>query len=219
MRRREPAGSDAGELTTLSCRTLASAGPARRVAALASAATLAGVLLHAGAAAAQTNITSSGLGTTVTPNGTIFNITGGTPSNGNLFHSFGKFSVGGGHVANFNNIEARPITNILGRVTDGQVSSISGTIQTSNFGTANLFLINPAGWIFGSTASLNVSGSFHVSTADYVRLGDAKFDAIACEMARLLPDAHLVRFPAAHHNPILDAPEAAKERFSTWLAA
>jgi 2-succinyl-6-hydroxy-2,4-cyclohexadiene-1-carboxylate synthase len=48
---------------------------------------------------------------------------------------------------------------------------------------------------------------------------DAKFDAIACEMARLLPDAHLVRFPAAHHNPILDAPEAAKERFSTWLAA
>lgn len=48
---------------------------------------------------------------------------------------------------------------------------------------------------------------------------DAKFEAIASEMAHVLPDARLVRFPAAHHNPILDAPEATQERFSTWLAA
>lgn len=48
---------------------------------------------------------------------------------------------------------------------------------------------------------------------------DAKFDAIASEMARVLPAARVERFPTAHHNPILDAPEATKERFSTWLAA
>jgi filamentous hemagglutinin family protein len=150
----------------------------------------AGVFLQPGASRAQTNITPSGaLGTTVTQSGTTFNSTGGTPSNTNLFHSFGQFSVGAGDIANFNNIEARPITNILGRVTDGQVSNIFGTIQTSNFGAANLFLINPAGWIFGSTASLNVSGAFHVSTADYIRLGDAKFDATTGPAEALLMSA------------------------------
>src|ERR1043166_8541537 len=56
-----------------------------------------------------TDITSSGLGThigtpTTLPNGMInHDITGGTrPGNGlNLFHSFGDFSVGTNHIANF----------------------------------------------------------------------------------------------------------------------
>ena len=121
-----------------------------------------------------TTITSSGLGTTVTQAGTTHNITGGTrPGNGaNLFHSFGLFNVGEGNTANFLNNTGLATSNILGRVTGGQSSSIFGTIQTTNFGAANLFLINPAGWIFGPTASLNVGGAFHVSTADYIRLSD-----------------------------------------------
>ena len=51
----------------------------------------AGVLLSVGYAQVTTNITSSGLGTTVGQAGTTWNITGGTrPGNGsNLFHSFG----------------------------------------------------------------------------------------------------------------------------------
>ena len=65
-----------------------------------------------------------------------------------------------------------PTTNIVGRVTGNVVSNILGTIDTLDFGRANLFLINPAGVIFGATAKLNVGGSFHVSTADYVRFAD-----------------------------------------------
>jgi filamentous hemagglutinin family protein len=132
-------------------------------------------------------ITSSGLNTQVSaptslPTGQInYNITGGTrPGNGaNLFHSFGEFNVPTNNIANFLNETALPTSNILSRVTAGNPSSIFGTIQTTGFGNANLFLINPAGVLFGATATLNVGGSFYVGTADYLRLTDgARFSAI-----------------------------------------
>jgi len=96
---------------------------------------------------AQTAITSSGLNTTVTQNGATYDITGGTQKGSNLFHGLGQLSVAAGDIANFNNVDSLAITNILGRVTGGQTSNIFGTIQTTNFGSANLFLINPAGWM------------------------------------------------------------------------
>jgi len=135
------------------------------------------ILLLATVAHAQTvttNITSSGLGTNVSTSGTTTTITGGTrPNNaGNLFHSFGNFSVGTGDTANFSNNTNLPTTNILSRVTGGNVSNIFGRIQTSGFGSAALWLINPAGVVFGPTASLNVGGSVHISTADYLRMFD-----------------------------------------------
>src|SRR2546430_5695917 len=133
-----------------------------------------------GAAYAQTSITPTrgqgDLGTNVAPPaGGVYDITGGArPGNGsNLFHSFGAFSVGSGDVANFKNDSGLSTSNIVGRVTGGDPSSIFGTIRTNDpttgFGSANLFLINPAGWIFGATAALDVGGSFHASTAHYVR--------------------------------------------------
>src|SRR5712692_2557308 len=102
-----------------------------------------------------TNITSSGLGTTVTPAGNVYNITNGTKLGSNLFHSFGLFSVGAGDTANFINNLGLPTSNsnIFSRVTGGNPSNIFGTIQTTGFGSASLYLINPAGVIFGSTAS------------------------------------------------------------------
>src|SRR5437867_8299003 len=126
------------------------------------------------------------LGTTVTPAGNLYNITGGTrPGNGpNLFHSFELFSVGAGDIANFQNTGVLPFTaNILSRVTGGQSSQIFGTLRTTDFGNANLFLINPMGIVFGPTASLDIgatsmaggvrgAGSFYASTADYIRLFD-----------------------------------------------
>jgi filamentous hemagglutinin family protein len=134
---------------------------------------LAGVVLRVALGEAQvTNITSSGLGTTVSQAGTTWNITGGTRVESNLFHSFGLFNIGANNTANFNNTGGLATTNILGRVTDGQPSTILGRIQTTNFGAANLFLINPAGWMFGPGASLNVGGAFHASTANYVSFPD-----------------------------------------------
>ena len=76
------------------------------------------------------------------------------------------------NTALFSNDSGLATSNIVGRVTGGQTSNIFGTIQTAtNFGAANLFLMNPAGWIFGRTAALNVGGSFYATTADYVKLG------------------------------------------------
>ena len=133
---------------------------------------------------AQAPITSSGLNTRVgqaSTNSLQYDITGGTrPANGpNLFHSFGEFGVPIGHIANFLNETALPTTNILGRVTGGNSSNIFGMIQTTGFGNANLFLMNPAGIVFGPTASLNVGGSVSFTTADYLRLANgARFNAL-----------------------------------------
>jgi filamentous hemagglutinin family protein len=125
-------------------------------------------------------IGTGNLGTIVTPNGNVYTITGGTrPQNGpNLFHSFGTFNVPANNMANFHNDTALPTTNILGRVTGGNVSLIFGTIQTSGFGNANLFLMNPAGFLFGPTATLNVGGMVTFTSADYLRFSDnARFNA------------------------------------------
>ena len=117
--------------------------------------------------------TLGNLGTQVTA-GPNFDITGGTrPGDGsNLFHSFNSFSLTSSETANFINDSGLATTNILGRVTGGDPSSIYGTIQTTGFQGANLYLINPAGIIFGPTAQLNVEGSFHATTADYMKLGN-----------------------------------------------
>jgi filamentous hemagglutinin family protein len=126
-------------------------------------------------------ITASGLDTQVSspislPTGhTQFNVTGGTRPDGgtNLFHSFGDFNVPTSNIANFLNETALPTSNILGRVTGGNPSSIFGTIQTEGFGNANLFLMNPAGIVFGPNATLNVGGSVAFTTANYLRLAEA----------------------------------------------
>src|SRR3989442_12838806 len=136
---------------------------------------LVAVMLQAAVSQAQirTAITSSGLVTTVAPppaGGTVYQITGGTRQRTNLFHSFGLFSVGTGDTASFQNTTpALTTTNILGRVTGGERSIVNGTIDALSYPGANLFLINPAGVLFGPNASLNVGGSFHVSTADYLK--------------------------------------------------
>ncbi|HEU4686046.1 MAG TPA: filamentous hemagglutinin N-terminal domain-containing protein [Nitrospira sp.] len=131
-------------------------------------------------------ITSSGLNTTVSGpisvgSSTQYNITGGTRPGGgtNLFHSFGDFNVPNNNIANFLNNSGLPTSNILGRVTGGNISNIFGTIQTTGFGNANLFLMNPAGFLFGPNASINVGGMVSFTSADYLRLSDgARFNAI-----------------------------------------
>ncbi len=125
--------------------------------------------LYATSNTALAQVTSDGtVNTQVNLNGNVAEITGGETRGSNLFHSFQDFSVGTGNEAFFNN--ADNISNILSRVTGGNASNIDGVISTT--GTANLFLINPAGIIFGEDASLNVGGSFIGTSADSLLFPD-----------------------------------------------
>jgi filamentous hemagglutinin family protein len=110
----------------------------------------------------------------------------------NLFHSFDQFNIRTGESATFTG--PNDIANILSRVTGGQSSTIDGLLRSTIPG-ANLYLLNPAGVIFGANASLDVRGSFHVSTADVLRLTDGQlFTAIPGPQDQLLTTAAPVAF-------------------------
>ncbi|HAG82912.1 MAG TPA: hypothetical protein DCL61_17560, partial [Cyanobacteria bacterium UBA12227] len=102
---------------------------------------------------------NDGTGTRVESRGNRFDIKGGSRSGDgrNLFHSFEKFGLSDGQIANF--MSNPQIQNILGRVVGGDASIINGLIQVTG-GNSNLYLMNPAGIVFGSQASLNVPADF-----------------------------------------------------------
>ncbi|MEQ9359822.1 CHAT domain-containing protein [Coleofasciculus chthonoplastes] len=114
---------------------------------------------------------SDSTGTVITPNGNQFDISGGSLSGdeANLFHSFQDFGLDAGQIANF---LANPnLENILGRVISGNPSIINGLIQITG-GSPNLYLMNPAGIIFGNQATLNVPADFTATTATGIGFSD-----------------------------------------------
>jgi filamentous hemagglutinin family protein len=134
-------------------------------------------LAHPLAALAQITATPQDAGTVVqsaTGNPQQLNITGGTQAGSNLFHSFGQFGLSAGQTANFQSNPA--IQNILGRVTGGSPSLINGRLQVTG-GPSNLFLVNPAGILFGPGASLNIPAAFTATTANGVGFGNGWFNA------------------------------------------
>lgn len=99
----------------------------------------------------------------------------GRQAGSNLFHSFGRFNIHQGESATFSGPNS--VANILSRVTGGSSSTINGLLRSTISG-ADFYLINPAGVMFGPHASLDVQGSFHVGTADYIGFPDGlMFDA------------------------------------------
>ncbi|MFG6096285.1 CHAT domain-containing protein [Leptothoe sp. ISB3NOV94-8A] len=121
---------------------------------------------------------SADVGTVVNPGATQIDITGGQVSGdgANLFHSFQEFGLTEGQIANF--IASPEIQNILGNVSGGNVSLIDGVLQISG-SDANLYLINPAGIVFGANAALNLNGDFTATTADRLGFGDEWLDALS----------------------------------------
>ncbi|MGZ6037867.1 MAG: beta strand repeat-containing protein [Phenylobacterium sp.] len=137
------------------------------------------------AAGAQTAITPDAgalsLGTTAVRSGGVITIDGGTLAGANLFHSFSQFSLAAGDTAQWTRAAGggASISNVINRVTGGQVSQIAGTLDSSGLPNANFYFINPAGIVFSAGAHVNVPAAAYFSTAGELRFADATKFAIA----------------------------------------
>ncbi|NJK60949.1 MAG: filamentous hemagglutinin N-terminal domain-containing protein [Oscillatoriales cyanobacterium SM2_1_8] len=103
--------------------------------------------------------------------GTLRQIEGGRLEGANLFHWFRVLDVPTGTQVRFQNDLG--VQNVLARVTGGLPSRIDGVLAAN--GTANLFLVNPSGIVFGPNAQLNLGGSFLATTAETVVFGEGAF--------------------------------------------
>ncbi len=113
-------------------------------------------------------------GTTIIQNGQTYHIQGGQQAGANLFHSFQTLGLTSGEIANF--LSNPSIMNIFGRITGGDPSMINGLLQVTG-ANSNLYLMNPAGFVFGNEARLNVGGDFFATTADRIGFNGGAFNA------------------------------------------
>ncbi|MEQ8958569.1 MAG: filamentous hemagglutinin N-terminal domain-containing protein, partial [Coleofasciculus sp. C2-GNP5-27] len=148
---------------------------------------------------------ADGTGTTVTSEGNRYDIQGGTVSGDgvNLFHSFEQFGLDTNQIANF--LSNPEIQNILGRVMNGEPSLINGLIQVTG-GQSNLFLMNPAGIIFGENARLNVTGDFTATTATGIGFQGGWFEAFGSNSySNLVGNPNGFKFETVQPGAIINA--------------
>ncbi|MDW8463284.1 MAG: CHAT domain-containing protein [Geminocystis sp.] len=126
---------------------------------------------------AQEIITDGTTATIVTRNGQRIVIDGNTLSRDgkNLFHSFREFGLTPQEIATF--LTNSYIQNILTRVTGGNPSYINGLIEVVG-GNSNLFIMNPAGIVFGKNARVNVPADFVATTATGISFENGIFNAV-----------------------------------------
>ncbi|KPA10137.1 secreted protein containing Filamentous hemagglutinin [Candidatus Magnetomorum sp. HK-1] len=110
----------------------------------------------------------SSLGSKVELKDSTYHITGGKSVDNNLFHSFESFNLQSGESAIFDD---SGFQYNISRITGVDYSWINGKITSY---ADNLYLINPNGLMFGPNASLDLSGSFYATTADYIKLGNTR---------------------------------------------
>jgi filamentous hemagglutinin family protein len=139
---------------------------------------LLGITANSQAIAQVITPANDGTNTLIQQNGNVIDISGGTLSanQANLFHSFQKFGLNNNQIANF--LSNPNIQNILGRVVGGDPSRINGLIQVTG-GNSNLYLLNPAGIVFGPNARLNVPGDFTATTATGISIGNDWFNVFS----------------------------------------
>ncbi|MBT9316907.1 CHAT domain-containing protein [Leptothoe spongobia] len=143
-----------------------------------------------------------GTGTQVNQQGNQIDITAGTAVDQNLFHSFDQFELDAGQWATF--FSSADIQNILARVVGGDLAVINGALGITG-SEANLYLINPAGIIFGQNAILNLPASLMATSADGIGFGGSWFNALADNDYALLtgePDALL--FSNEQSGPLIN---------------
>lgn len=98
-------------------------------------------------------------------------VNGGAIRGTALFHSLLKFDIRTGESAYFSN--PLGIKDIFARVTGGSISNIDGTLGVN--GSANLFLINTNGFIFGKNSALDLSGALTTTTANSIIFPEYEF--------------------------------------------
>ena len=156
-------------------------------------------------ATAQPIVSDGSTNTVVTPDGNRYDISGGQFSGdgANLFQSFSQFGLNENQIANF--LSNPSIVNILGRVTGGNASLINGLIQVSG-GNANLYLMNPAGIIFGPNSQLNVPASFTATTATGIGFDGGWFNAFGSnDYSSLTGTPNAFRFDASQAGVIINS--------------
>ncbi|MEC4988867.1 MAG: CHAT domain-containing protein [Oscillatoria sp. PMC 1068.18] len=169
---------------------------------------LIGIISNSPVLAQSITPAADGTGTIITIDNQEYYIEGGSLSGDgtNLFHSFEQFGLSSEQIATF--LSQPEIRNILGRVVGGEPSLINGLIQVLG-SNSNLYLINPAGIVFGAEAQLNVPGDFFATTATKVGFGEDNWFQVfgTNEYQNLVGNPDLFAFDLATGGIIINAGE------------
>ena len=134
-----------------------------------------------------------GIEINATGSGQIYTLSelNGKLASDNLFYSFSQFNIGSSDTVWFN-LNTPDLAQVISRVTAGNPSYFDGQLKLTNaaVGAApHFFFINPAGITFGPGASVDVPGSFYVTTASTLNFSDGSQWAVDSSGSSFLSSA------------------------------